>query len=705
MNRTLSALRSSLTIDTTLLAPVVGAITAIPVVGVFAVALSLHNVTAAIAMAVGANLVAVVALVGAPKISLSLAALDALTMGVSSFVGTATGTATWLHVAVLVPWCFAAGMLVVFGQTQAAIGTQAIIAFVVLGRFHGSLAVAAHLSAYVMAGAFVEVAALVVLRLPPSLRFQRGRLANAMDAIAELALLEPSRSAINTLGVVDEAERALGSPALFGRTDVRDLRAVLDQARRVRLELTTLAGLRGRLEELAARSEVAALNACVQCAAHLLTLVGNDLRRGVDESEWTRALEDFRTELAALRDAFTRHDDAQIIARQCVTHLVAIGGQLRSAHSLVTESRLVDGRHVWRPRLPALRAPDVGRLAYDLDLLRSNLHRRSAAYRHAIRLAAAVPASVLLASWFSLPRGYWLPFAVAVILKPDYSTLLSRGVGRIMGTALGATLAALVVSTLQPSLALSAVLVGACAWVAYSTWSANFAVAIGFITALVLVLLTTSLADPARTALDRLIEVCLGGAVAVTAYLVWPTPSRAGVTEAQSRLFGALAQYLKSVLALVGARAVDTGLVVRRSRDSRVAFATAEAAVGRSVLEPSSTRIAPNEGRSLLAAAMRILRAAHALRIDAERGATVSDCEELEQLGGACVASLEGLGEHFAGATHEEPTALRDLYLTLEPRLLQRGAAPSIGLHLDELVNAINTAALLAHPSPAAERA
>jgi hypothetical protein len=49
-------------------------------------------------------------------------------------------------VAVLVPWCFVAGMMVVFGQTQATIGSQAVIAYVVLGRFAGSPTLALHLS-------------------------------------------------------------------------------------------------------------------------------------------------------------------------------------------------------------------------------------------------------------------------------------------------------------------------------------------------------------------------------------------------------------------------------------------------------------------------------------------------------------------------------------------------------------------------------
>ncbi|MHB8826930.1 MAG: hypothetical protein ACYC5Z_04615, partial [Acidimicrobiales bacterium] len=103
------ALRHNLRLDAQSVSPIVGAITAAPVVALFVLGLSLSSTTGAVAMAVGANLVAIVSLVGAPRISLSLAVADALAMGVSAFVGTASAAQPALHVALLVPWCFGAG--------------------------------------------------------------------------------------------------------------------------------------------------------------------------------------------------------------------------------------------------------------------------------------------------------------------------------------------------------------------------------------------------------------------------------------------------------------------------------------------------------------------------------------------------------------------------------------------------------------------
>jgi hypothetical protein len=235
------------------------------VVAVFAVGFALGGAHAAVTLAIGANLIAVMSLVGAPRPSIRLAVLDALTMGVSVFAGTVTDPYLWLHTLVLAVWSFGAGLLVSFGKTQAIIGTQAIIAFVVLGRFSPLPLDALGLGA----GALVEVVALLVLRLPPSLRFQRNRLVDAFEALAELTLRHPSLSAIDVAATLDVAERALAAPSMFGRTDVRDLRAALDQAKRIRLELIAMAGVRARLSGTDAFSTEQAIAAILRVTQHI----------------------------------------------------------------------------------------------------------------------------------------------------------------------------------------------------------------------------------------------------------------------------------------------------------------------------------------------------------------------------------------------------------------------------------------------------
>jgi hypothetical protein len=239
------------------------------VVAVFAVGFALGGAHAAVTLAIGANLIAVMSLVGAPRPSIRLAVLDALTMGVSVFAGTVTDPYLWLHTLVLAVWSFGAGLLVSFGKTQAIIGTQAIIAFVVLGRFSPLPLDALGLGVLVAAGALVEVVALLVLRLPPSLRFQRNRLADAFEALAELTLRHPSLSAIDVAATLDVAERALAAPSMFGRTDVRDLRAALDQAKRIRLELIAMAGVRARLSGTDAFSTEQAIAAILRVTQHI----------------------------------------------------------------------------------------------------------------------------------------------------------------------------------------------------------------------------------------------------------------------------------------------------------------------------------------------------------------------------------------------------------------------------------------------------
>ena len=134
MSTAATALRAALRINRHSITPVKGLITALPVVGVFAVALTVSSTSVAIAMAIGANLVAIVSLVGAPKLSLRLAATDAIGLGLSVVVGAASAAVPILHDALLAPWCFLAALAVVFGLTQGIIGSQIVVAYIVLGR-------------------------------------------------------------------------------------------------------------------------------------------------------------------------------------------------------------------------------------------------------------------------------------------------------------------------------------------------------------------------------------------------------------------------------------------------------------------------------------------------------------------------------------------------------------------------------------------
>jgi uncharacterized membrane protein YccC len=665
------------------------------VAAVFGVGIAVGTDSGAIAMAVGANLIAIASLVGAPRLSLRIAIIDSILLGLSVFVGTLTGSIGWLHLVLLVPWCFVAGLLEVFGQTSAVVGSQAVIAYVVLGRFAGSFIFAAHFSLLVVVGALVEILALLALRLPSSLRYQRSRLALSFEAVARLTLQNPSTSATEALASLDSTEHILDEPALFGRTDVRELRAIFDQVRRIRLEITTISGLRIRLiamrdaetEELVAAALVPISTALVE--------VANALRRR-SQSSWRSSVAAFESKIAAVEPSISGPRDTTVLALQCVEHLRAISGQLRAMGKLVENADRESGKRVWRPSRPEFAGLDLSRLRGDVLTLKDNFTSNSPAFRHAVRLAVSVPAAAVVGSALALPRSFWLTFAVLVILKPDYNSLLDKGFGRMVGTIIGATVAALLIGGLHPDLTLTVILVAFSAWVAYSTWFSSFAIAFGFVTALVLILMSVTTTDTLSTALDRLIDFSLGSVIAVLAYLIWPTPQNTSVSDSISILYGAIERYLVVVFDIVERKPVDPSTVVARSRAMRVSWIRAESSVGRAVAEPGTAKVQTMDGRGQLATTMRILRALHALRIDAERGVTVNSSGELDRLCQGCGDALRSL--YYNGTTNDNrPTInLRSLYHQAAESILEASGPESLVINLDELVNAINTATELA---------
>jgi uncharacterized membrane protein YccC len=327
----------------------------------------------------------------------------------------------------------------------------------------------------------------------------------------------------------------------------------------------------------------------------------------------------------------------------------------------------------------------------DVAFVRESLTLSSSAFRHALRLALAVPVAELIANALGLPRSYWVAFAVAVVLKPDYSSLFRRGLGRVVGTILGATLAALIVGGLHPDTAVTVVLVALCAWAAYSLWRASFAVAISFVTALVLFLISTTQVDTLSTATDRLIDTVLGGAIALGIYMAWPTWSSSDAYAALERLVADERVYLSDLLIAIEGDPNARTRLGERARAVRLAFGAAEAAIGRARDEPRRHRFDDDFGRGILAAARRVVQSAHSLRSEIERGLSIAPLPPFEELTSLLDRALTSIATQLGGDLNHEDFGLRDHYLVTANSLAERGASPVIALQLDEIVDAVNT--------------
>jgi uncharacterized membrane protein YccC len=689
-----AALRESIRVDFARITPWGGALRAVPVVALVAFGLGIGSAKTALTFGIGANLIAVVSLVGTTQVAMSVVVFDVVGLGFASFVGAATAFNTPLHLAVLAVWCFAAGMLVVFGLGPATAGVQSVIAFVVFGRFSDGPAAALSLGALVASGAAVEGLTLLALRLPATSRAQRVRLAVAYQRLSALA--EGSGATAGEVAAdLDSAAQLIGGGTNVGAGhDISRLQSLVDEARRARLELVAVAGLQRRLERVADPEVRGAVARVLHELGNEISAVAGSLRSGTMTDRIEIEEREFTQELVTLRELLEGTLEGDPLATQLLTHLEALAGQLRAVTALLVapdrarRSRTPRSRST--RRLPTIRDMIVI-ASSDVAFARESLTLSSSAFRHALRLAFAVPVAELIANALGLPRSYWVAFAVAVVLKPDYSSLFRRGLGRVVGTILGATLAALIVGGLHPDTAVTVVLVALCAWAAYSLWRASFAVAISFVTALVLFLISTTQVDTLSTATDRLIDTVLGGAIALGVYMAWPTWSSSDAYAALDRLVVDERVYLGDLFTAIEGDQDARARLGERARAVRLAFAAAEAAIGRARDEPRRHRFDDDFGRGILAAARRVVQSAHSLRSEIERGLSIAPLPPFEGLASLLDRALTSIANQLGGGLSHEEFGLRDHYLVAASALANRGASPVIALQLDEIVDAVNT--------------
>lgn len=724
--------------------PLAGARVALGVVVALVVGRLVGGEPAEAAMAVGALLAGVPGAVTVGRISLRAMVAVALVMALSVFVGSASGELGWLHTGVLIPWCLAGGLLVSLGGAATSVGIQGIVALIVFGQFAEPPPAALGLAGCVLAGGAIAIASLGLTRSPVTSAVQRRAVAGALATLAALADAgATARSGVASAEALDLAVGLLARSLQSDAVEAVQLRALVDVARRARIELLAIEGFERRLSRPGGDPGEwrAAVDGALEAAATFLLGLGEGLNRGEGcrggAARFGQAVRSAQMVLRGqvsdggevpvgqfeLEDGPGRGRDplAGAVAVALDEHLAALAGQLRAASDLVQTSACHGPLH--RSIRGVLRSARVGtgeEIRQGLETLRAHSSLRSPVGRHAVRLAFVVTAAEILARDTGLDRGYWVALTAAVVIRPEFSVTFSRGLARMLGTSVGVLLAGLLAVVLHSSTPAEIVAIGLLCAAACSTFQVSYAVFTGFLTGLVVLLVGIVTTNTLTVAVSRLEDTLIGGALALVGYGLWPTWSQQQAPRAFATLALRQRSYLSTVMSeLGGGGRLPLDQLGQLARGARLAKADADEALARAASEAEGRRFSPNFGQGIRAALSRVSLATHGLRADLEGGRLERPLPEIWPLARGLAAALDLVAASLSrlgtgngsrtlplgsvagpGSGVEDPAAggqplalppLRRYHEQLTAALEGRGGSGPLLAETDELVDAVNT--------------
>ena len=665
------------------------------------------------AAAGGALAVGVTSVIPAARPRIAVLTSTAAAMALGTFIGSSTANHAALHLVAVVVFTFACGLLVVVEPAAAPVGINAAVGLIVYGRFPGTPELALQSAGLVAAGGLFQVLLVVIVHGRPEVSRSLDGLSRAYRELAMYAAqLDVEVSSLPAAAAIDAAVRDQEFSFASGASGDA-CTSLAGEARRIRLELLSLASVRSAMRE-SPEPDDAALADFDQLARAVSGFL--------DEVVTGLARADLPVGLGpALQTAQETIDRARRSAgdARVATAGAALAGQLRAVAALLPEA--VDVTRAPRTSVgPAAvaRLRSAGRVSRHgargarviAERMRANLTWASDGFQHALRLAVVVTLATAVAHAIGFGRGYWLALTAVLVLRPEFSVTFTRGLSRAVGTFVGVGVATVIALLTHPHGWALVALVGAFVAVAGALFNASYAVFSVAVTGAVVFLLAGLDANPTRTARDRLLATVLGAALALGLYAVWPAWGRRRVADTIAELADATRHYVGLALGSFvagssGTPAIsgtgDAPALAAAARRVRLVRTNAEAALERSLGDPASRRIDHVLTVDLLAAFRRLAIAAHTLRL-APRGALESTPPALTTLIAALDDELAAIAARLRfGRVSVHRLPLRELHRALSDALtvaygdgLPQQALLALA-ETDELVDATNSVAEL----------
>ncbi len=530
------------------------------------------------------------------------------------FAGAVCGNHHLLAVPVAGAWAFAAGMLVALSTTAADLGIMSLVTLVVFAAKPLPPESAALSGLLTLGGGLLQTGLALMFwpirRYVPERRALAALYAElARAAVAPVTVREaPSASAQST-----QARTALVS--LIGDHSIEGdrYRVLLSQAERTRLALFATGRLRVRLARDAdAAPDSDLLERYLEIASRVLEAVAAALQSPGTAGNVAAQLEELQTLADELRARFEEEPGARAAMLQDArVQMDAVTGQLRSAYELSASATAAGLTEFARAEV---HRPWQLRLGGTLATLRANLSLRSAACRHAIRLAGCVALGDALGRGFELQRSYWLPMTVAIVLKPDFAATFSRGLLRLAGTFAGLVFATALFHVLPASAIWQVAAITALMFVLRCWGPANYGIFVTAVTGMIVLLIAMVGAPPKEVMAARGLNTAIGGAIALLAYWLWPTRERGRVQDDLAQVLDAYRDYFRVIReSYVHPDASYEEGLDRTRAEARRARSNLEASVDRLSGEPGTTLQTMAALNGVLATSHRLIHAIMAL--------------------------------------------------------------------------------------------
>jgi Predicted membrane protein len=541
--------------------------------------------------------------------------LVSLLVAIAVSVGALSAEQHAIAVAVATLWAFAAGMLVLFGTHAADMGLISLVTLVV---FAGHYLPPEHaLSAGLLALAGGLLQTVLSVALWPIRRYEpeRRALADLYQELSRVAAgpIRASEAPPATAQAI-QARAALDTPGRGHSLESNRYRSLLNQAERMRLSMLALARLRTRLDRENPNDPAGKLlERCFILTAEILSSVASALVSGqppVATSERLAEVQQLAEELRAVER--TERPALAAMIRDARHQIDALAGQLRAAVDLAAYATPA-GQAAFEER--QTRQPWQFRIRGTMAVIRANLSLRSAAWRHAIRMAACVGIGDALARSLPWQRSYWLPMTIAIVLRPDFASTFSRGTLRLAGTFAGLVVSTGLFHLLHPALGLQVLLIAVLTFLLRCFGPANYGIFVTAVTALtVFMVAIVGGVAPSEVINARALNTVVGGSLALAAYLIWPTWERTQVPEAMASMLDAYRDYFRAVRDHYTHPEIQAPHKLDRARAaSRLARSNLEASVDRFSAEPGASPARLSTLRAMLASSHRLIHAIMAL--------------------------------------------------------------------------------------------